>query len=75
MTSINSLLKTLRGLTRTQRRAALAALVVLCLLVPALPHVVVLVAAAVAVWAAAQPLLVGMALGAYGVRRRKAGAR
>jgi len=62
-----------RGLSTIQRRIAFAALIGLLLLVPSLPHLVLLVAAAVAVWAGAQPLLVGMALGAYA--RRKAGAR
>jgi hypothetical protein len=68
-------MKKLKNLTRTQRRAGLVLLVALMLLAPALPHMVVLVAATVAVWAATQPLLVGLALGAYGEHRRKVGAR
>lgn len=73
---MNNLLTRARATTRTQRRVALAALVGLLLLVPALPAVVMVPAATVAVWASAQPLLVGMALGAYALhRRRKVGAR
>ena len=71
---MKKLLVAVRGLTAVQRRIAFAALIGLLLLVPSLPHLVVLLAAAVAVWAGTQPLLVGMALGAY-ARRRKAGAR
>jgi membrane associated rhomboid family serine protease len=76
MTTVTSLMEKARKPTRAQRRAALVALVGLLLLVPALPAVVMVPAAMVAVWASAQPLLVGMVLGAYVLhRRRKAGTR
>jgi hypothetical protein len=74
-TTVTGLIGRARTATRTQRRIALAVLVGLLLLVPALPTVVVVPAATVAVWVSAQPLLVGMALGAYLLHRRKAGAR
>lgn len=65
-----------RSLTPVQRRMAAAALVGLLLLVPALPVAVTVVVSTLAVWAAAQPLLVGIALGAVGLHRhRKVGAR
>jgi hypothetical protein len=72
---MNDLLNRARATTRTQRRVALVLLVGLLLLVPALPVAVAVVATTVTVWAAAQPLLVGMGLGAYVLhRRRKVGA-
>jgi hypothetical protein len=68
---VKDLLNRARNLNRGQRRMAAAALVGLLLLVPALPVAVAVVAATVAVWAAAQPLLVGIALGAVGWHRHR----
>jgi flagellar biosynthesis protein FliR len=76
MKTLPSLIDAARKATPAQCRIALALLVGLLLLVPSLPAVVMVPAATVAVWAAAQPLLVGMGLGAYALhRRRKVGAR
>ncbi|MFJ4412580.1 hypothetical protein [Streptomyces sp. NPDC088910] len=73
---MTELLSRARAATPTQRRIALALLVGLLLLVPALPVAVAVVLTTATVWAAAQPLLVGMGLGAYVLhRRRKAVAR
>ncbi|WP_037918729.1 hypothetical protein [Actinacidiphila yeochonensis] len=66
---MKTLLTAVRSMTSAQRWIALAVLIGLLLLVPALPHAVLVPVAAVAVWAAAQPLLVGMLLGAYAYRR------
>ena len=75
MKTLPGLIDAARKTTRTQRRIALAALVGLLLLAPALPVAVAVVVTTVTVWAAAQPLLVGMGLGAYALhRRRKVGA-
>jgi hypothetical protein len=70
---VKKLMEAARAATRTQRRIAVAALVGLLLLVPSLPAVVMVPAAAVATWAAAQPLLVGMGLGAFVLHRRRIG--
>lgn len=74
MKSLSSLVTAARGTTRAQRWVALAALVGLLLLVPSLPAVLMIPVVAVAVWVSAQPLLVGMVLGAVALHRhRKAG--
>jgi hypothetical protein len=73
---MKNLLDKAQTATRAQRRIALALLVGVLLLAPSLPAALMVVVAAVAVWASAQPLLVGIVLGAVGLHRhRKAGAR
>lgn len=73
---MKNLLDRARGMTRSQRRVAAAALVALLILCPSLPTVVVSLAAAVAVWGSAQQVLVGMALGVVGLlRHQKAGGQ
>jgi hypothetical protein len=73
MKNLPGLFEAARGMPRAQRRIALAVLVGLLLVVPSLPALLMVPTAAVATWIAAQPLLVGMVLGAVGVRRRRIG--
>lgn len=68
---MTNILERARSTTRAQRRMAAAALVVLLLVAPALPTAVMVVVGAVAVWISAQPLLVGIALGAVGLHRHR----
>ncbi|MFJ2635822.1 hypothetical protein ACIO6U_28260 [Streptomyces sp. NPDC087422] len=71
MKALPGLIEAAKKTSRAQRRIALAVLVGLLLLVPALPVVVAVLATTVAVWVAAQPLLVGMVLGAFALHRHR----